>query len=77
MQISIPKTKASIRKLVLPPAVREVFREYQKTAICCWLFPPSIKEDAPLTPSSMLWRLHTTLERAQCKGDPAYRGEVV
>ena len=30
MQISIPKTKASIRKLVLPPAVIEVFREYQK-----------------------------------------------
>lgn len=34
MRISIPKTKASIRKLVLPPAVVEVFREYQKTAEC-------------------------------------------
>ena len=39
MQISIPKTKASIRKLVLPPAVIEVFREYQKTAKCRWVFP--------------------------------------
>lgn len=67
MQISIPKTKASIRKLVLPPAVIEVFREYQKTAKCRWLFPSPIKEDAPLTPGAMLRRLHVTLERAQCK----------
>ena len=67
MQISIPKTKASIRKLVLPPAVIEVFREYQKTAKCRWVFPSPVKEDAPLTPGSMLRRLHVTLERAQCK----------
>ena len=67
MQISISKTKASIRKLVLPPAVIEVFREYQKTAKCRWVFPSPVKEDAPLTPGSMLRRLHVTLERAQCK----------
>ena len=67
MQISIPKTKASIRKLVLPPAVVEVFREYQKTAKCRWVFPSPIKEDAPITPGSMLRRLHVTLERTQCK----------
>ena len=67
MQMSIPKTKASIRKLVLPPTVIEVLREYQKTAKCRWLFPSPIKEDAPLTPGSMLRRLHVTLERAQCK----------
>ena len=67
MQMSIPKTKASIRKLVLPPAVIEVFREYQKTTKCRWLFPSPIKEDAPLTPGSMLRRLHVTLKRAQCK----------
>ena len=65
--MSVPKTKNSIRKLVLPPAVIEVFREYQKTAKCRWLFPSPIKEDAPLTPGSMLRRLHVTLERAQCK----------
>ena len=67
MQMSIPKTKASIRKLVLPPAVVEVFREYQKTAKCRWVFPSPIKEDAPITPGSMLRRLHVTLERTQCK----------
>ncbi len=67
MQISIPKTKASIRKLVLPPAVIEVFREYQKTAKCRWVFPSPIKEDEPIRPSSVLRMLHIILERAQCK----------
>ena len=64
MQLSVPKTKASIRKLVLPPAVVEVFREYRKTAKSRWLFPSPIKEDEPIKPGSMLRRLHIILERA-------------
>ena len=67
MQLSVPKTKASIRKLVLPPAVVEVFREYRKTAKSRWVFPSPVKEDVPLTPGSMLRRLHIILERAGCK----------
>ena len=67
MQLSVPKTKASIRKLVLPPAVVEVFREYRKTAKSRWLFPSPIKEDEPIKPGSMLRRLHIILERAGCK----------
>ena len=67
MQLSVPKTKASIRKLVLPPAVVEVFREYRKTAKSRWLFPSPIKEDEPIQPGSMLRRLHIILERAGCK----------
>lgn len=67
MQLSVPKTKASIRKLVLPPAVVEVFREYRKTAKSRWLFPSPKNLDMPLTPGSMLRRLHIILERAGCK----------
>ena len=67
MELSVPKTKASIRTLVLPPAVVEVFRAYQKTAKSRWLFPSPVKENAPLTPGAMLRRLHVTLERAQCR----------
>lgn len=67
MQLSVPKTKASIRKLVLPPAVVEVFREYRKTAKSRWLFPSPKNLDMPLTPGSMLRRLHIILERAKCK----------
>ena len=67
MQLSVPKTKASIRKLVLPPAVVEVFREYRKAAKSRWLFPSPKNLDMPLTPGSMLRRLHIILERAGCK----------
>lgn len=67
MQLSVPKTKASIRKLVLPPTVVEVFREYRKTAKSRWLFPSPKNLDMPLTPGSMLRRLHIILERAGCK----------
>ena len=67
IHMSVPKTKASIRKLVLPPAVVEVFREYRKTAKSRWLFPSPVREDMPLTPGSMLRRLHILLERAGCK----------
>lgn len=67
MQLSVPKTKASIRKLVLPPAVVEVFREYRKMAKSRWLFPSPKNLDMPLTPGSMLRRLHIILERAGCK----------
>ena len=59
--------EASIRKLVLPPAVVEVFREYRKTAKSRWLFPSPIKEDEPIKPGSMLRRLQVILERAGCK----------
>ena len=67
MQLSAPKTKASIRKLVLPPAVVEVFRAYQKTASSRWLFPSPKNPDLPLTPGSVLRRLQIILERAECK----------
>ena len=40
MQISIPKTKASIRKLVLPPAVIEVFRGVSENSQMPLAVPP-------------------------------------
>ena len=67
LQLSVPKTRASIRKLVLPPAVVEVFRAHQKTASSRWLFPSPKNPDLPLTPGSVLRRLQIILERAGCK----------
>ena len=50
LQISTPKTKNSIRKIVLPPAVVAVLREYKKTVDSRWMFPSPVKEDCPITP---------------------------
>ena len=40
LQIIPPKTKASMRKLVLPPAVLAVLREYRKKVDSCWISAP-------------------------------------
>ena len=65
--VSEPKTKASIRKIVLPPAVVEVLREYKETVHSRWMFPSPVKEDMPLGPGVVRKRLQMILEHAGCK----------
>ena len=65
--MSVPKTCASIRKLVLPPGVVEVLRAYRETVDSRWMFPSPVKEDMPMTPGAVRRRLQIILERAGCK----------
>ena len=67
LQISTPKTKNSIRKIVLPPAVVAVLREYKKAVDSRWMFPSPVKEDCPITPGVVRRRLQLILEHAGCK----------
>ena len=67
LQIIPPKTKASVRKLVLPPAVLAMLREYRKKVDSRWMFPSPVKADRPITPGVARRRLQTILERADCK----------
>lgn len=67
LQMSVPKTRASIRKLVLPPGVVEVLRQYRETVDSRWMFPSPVKEDMPMTPGAVRRRLQIILERAGCK----------
>ena len=67
LQLSTPKTKTSIRKLTLPPAVVAVLREYQATVDSRWMFPSPVKEDCPMTPCAVRRRLQKILEHAGCK----------
>ena len=62
-----PKTKASIRTIILPPPVLNALAEYRKTATSRWLFPSSRKEDSPLPPSTVQQRLKLILEHAGVK----------
>ena len=57
LQISTPKTKNSVRKIVLPPAVVAVLREYKETVDSRWMFPSPVKEDCPITPGVVRRRL--------------------
>ena len=67
LQLTTPKTKSSIRKIVLPPAVVEVLREYKGTLNSRWMFPSPVKEDCPITPGVVRRRLQLILEHAGCK----------
>ena len=67
LQISTPKTKNSVRKIVLPPAVVAVLREYKKAVNSRWMFPSPVKEDCPITPGVVRRRLQLILEHAGCK----------
>lgn len=62
-----PKTKASIRKLVLPRALLAVLKEYKKTVDSRWMFPSPVKEDRPLTPGMAERRLRLILQHAGCR----------
>lgn len=65
--VSEPKTKASLRTVVLPPSLVEVLREYRQQVDSRWIFPSPAKEDSPLDPATCRKRLQTILTHAGCK----------
>ena len=65
--VSTPKTKASVRTLVLPLPVVEALREYRTAIHSRWVFPSPKKEDSPRDPASCRKKLETILERAGCR----------
>ena len=67
LHITDPKTKSSIRVIVLPGSLLEILKNYKATVNSRWMFPSPVKEDCPLTPNFVRRRMQQTLERAQCK----------
>ena len=67
LQISTPKTKSSVRKVVLSPAAVQVLREYKKTVGSHWMFPPPVKENCTITPGVVRRKLQLILEHAGCE----------
>lgn len=65
--ISKPKTKSSIRTILLPLGMVEILAELKKNATCDWVFPSPVKEGEPRNPDSLYGRFQKILKRAQCK----------
>lgn len=65
--IQPPKNKASIRTVILPPAVVTALKKYKRTVFSQWMFPSPKKEDAPIAPSVVSHRLAKILKHAGCK----------
>jgi len=62
-----PKTKAAFRTVILPPAMRELLKEYKKGIFSPLMFPSRIKPEQPIDPGYIRKRLQQMLERADCK----------
>lgn len=65
--ISAPKTKASIRTVILPPSLIKTLAVYKETVNSEWMFPSPTDNGRPRNPSSVRKRLQLILERAGCK----------
>ena len=65
--IQPPKTKASIRTVILPPPVVTALKKYKQMVCSRWMFPSPKKEDAPIAPSVVSHRLAKILKHAGCK----------
>ena len=65
--VQAPKTKNSIRTIILPPYMIELLAEMKKHKTCEWIFPSPIKDGEPRNPSAVYHRFKIILERAGCK----------
>ena len=67
IQISTPKTKSSIRTIIIPADILKILAEYKKRINSRWMFPSPKKPDTPFHPSSLTDVLDRLLKRAECK----------
>ena len=65
--ISTPKTKASVRTILLPLDVVALLAELKKQTKGEWMFPSPVKEGEPRNPTAVYHRFQLILERSHCK----------
>ena len=65
--ITEPKTKDSIRSIILPQNILNILKEYKKTVDSEWMFPSPRVEGMPRDPSAVYHQMQVVLERAECK----------
>ena len=66
MIMSKPKTKQSVRKIVLPRPVVDALMAYKERVDSQWIFPSPLSNERPWNASGLRGRLDLELERAQC-----------
>lgn len=67
LTVTQPKTKSSIRTVILPVPVLNILKNYRKGVNSKWMFPSPKKGDSPLDPAAVRKKLAIVLERAGCK----------
>lgn len=67
LTVTQPKTKTSIRSIILPAPILVILKSCRKRVESRWMFPSPKKEDSPLDPAAVRKKLAKILERAGCK----------
>ncbi len=62
-----PKTKSSLRTIILPPYMLEILAAMEKEKNCEWIFPSPVNFGEPRNPSALSHRLQHLLKRSGCK----------
>ena len=65
--VSQPKTKSSLRTVILAPDMVEILAELKQTVTGEWMFPSPVNEGQPRNPCALYHRFQTILARAKCK----------
>ena len=66
-EISAPKTKSSVRTILLPSDMVALLAELKKQTKGEWIFPSPVKEGEPRNPTAVYHRFQLILERSHCK----------
>ncbi len=66
-EISVPKTKSSVRTILLPPDMVALLAELKKQTKGEWMFPSPVKNGEPRNPTAVYHRFQLILERSHCK----------
>ena len=64
---SEPKTKTSIRTIIIPQSVVRMLSEYKESVDSAWVFPSPVIDGAPRDPQTIYHKMQKVLERADCK----------
>ena len=67
VEISVPKTKSSVRTILLPLDMVALLAELKKQIKGEWMFPSPVKEGEPRNPTAVYHRFQLMLERTHCK----------
>ena len=65
--VTVPKTKSSVRTILLPQEMVTLLAELKKQTKGEWMFPSPVKEGEPRNPTAVYHRFQPILERSHCK----------
>ena len=67
IMVKKPKTKNSVRTVIIDTALLKVLHELKQKSESEWIFASPVKTDSPLNPQTVYRKTQQILERAECK----------